>query len=153
MNDPLVANLYDLWEAGYSFLPRMAKIYEEMYYSTPGHYCDDAFSHPIRDEQSDAQGPWGDLRTLLQDTIFKESCANLYDTGDALVKVVESYTETDQLNAGQISELKDRIGDGKQDMKDGDVPGPPADRKPPSERDHGTDAYDPLGKGNEKDKK
>lgn len=132
MNDPLVANLYDLWEAGYSFLPRMGKIYEELWDTLPSD-CGEAFSSPVGGDSDGVEESWESLRDTVA-TIFSMSSTNLYDTGDALVKIVESYEENDQLNASEIDDLKSRISGGESKMEDGELPAPP-DRNPPEGRD------------------
>ncbi len=55
---------------------------------------------------------WNQLRDEFQ-TVLAESAENLYETGDALVRVADSYAAVDAEAAQELKRLQDRYTTGK----------------------------------------
>jgi len=103
------ADLAMLWTSGYVHLPKIAVGYSDMSanLSSAAVGAQAAFKKPGSDESPIFQA-WAAIHDLAQ-RIADQSCINTIDTGQALIDIVNLYTESDLLTAEQISNIEDGI--------------------------------------------
>ena len=107
--DKLAVDLFELWEIGKVYLPRVANDYAtaaDRLHRTR-RLDGQVFRLPGTNGQSDAGPSWERLRDKVQE-LCRDSSENLIASGEALIRIMNDYAEQDQNNAAKLA-LEERI--------------------------------------------